>query len=182
MRSYGNIWERIVSYENLLAAWLRVRRGHLHSAAVQGFGRDLERNLRALQKDIETGVYRPGPYQQFKVYDPKPRVISCAPVVDRVVHHALCGVIVPLLEHRFVPVSFDCREGFGAHAACALARKYAGRAPRPTGTTTTRRTRTTTTASASPAPLMLYSRMKGPILASPSSSRMETNMHEQTDQ
>ena len=128
MKSHGGIWEKIVSMENLHSAWRRVKRGHAGSVAVHALERDLEARLDGLRRDLVSGKYRPGAYRQFRVYDPKPRTISCAPVVDRVVHHALCGVLIPLLERRFVPVSFACREGFGAHAACALARRYAGRA------------------------------------------------------
>lgn len=128
MRSYAGIWKTIVSDENIREAWLRVRRGHTSSASVQDFEADLERNLVALRNRLIDGAYVPGEYRQFRIYDPKPRTISCAPVVDRIVHHALCGVIAALIERSFVPVSFACRKGYGAHAACALARRYAGRA------------------------------------------------------
>ena len=128
MKSYGSLWETLTGAENLRAAWGRVRRGHAASVAVRAYEADLEANLATLRGALRTGTYAPGAYRQFRIYDPKPRTISCAPVVDRVVHHALCGVITPLLERRFVPVSFACREGFGAHAACALARRYAGKA------------------------------------------------------
>ena len=128
MRSYGGIWERIVSEENLRAAWRRVRRGHASSAAVQSYEANLYENLAVLRERFLCGTYRPTGYRQFRIYDPKPRTISCAPVVDRIVHHALCGVITPLIERSFVPVSFACRKGYGAHSACALARRYAGKA------------------------------------------------------
>ena len=127
MRSYGGIWERIVSEDNLHEAWRRVRRGHASSAAVQGYAADLEANLAELRGRLLDGTYSPAGYRQFKIFDPKPRTISCAPVADRIVHHALCGVITPLVERRFVSVSFACRNGYGSHAACALARRYAGR-------------------------------------------------------
>ena len=128
MRSYGGIWERIVSEENLHGAWRRVRRGHATSAAVREFEANLEANLVGLRTKLMDCTYRPSGYRQFRIYDPKPRTISCATVADRIVHHALCGVITPLMERSFVSVSFACRKGYGAHAACALARRYAGRA------------------------------------------------------
>jgi len=127
MRSYGGLWETIVSEENLRLAWRRVLRGHAKSVAVCAFADDLEANLTGLRSELVSGRYAPGGYRQFKVHDPKPRTISCAPVRDRIVHHALCAVITPLLERSFVPVSFACREGYGAHAACALARRYVRR-------------------------------------------------------
>ena len=128
MKSYGQLWERIVSEENLREAWLRVRRGHASSPAVRAFEARLDSNLAELRARLADGSYRPRGYWQFRIHDPKPRTISCAPVCDRVVHHALCGVVTPLMERTFVPVSFACRKGYGSHAACALARRYAKRA------------------------------------------------------
>ena len=122
MRSHGQLWARITSQENLLAAWGRVRKGHAGSQAVQAFGAALDANLAALRDDLLAGKYRPGEYVQFRVRDPKPRTISCAPVRDRVLHHALCGVITPLLERGFTEDSYACREGRGTHRACARAR------------------------------------------------------------
>ena len=125
MKSYGDIWEKIVSEYNFREAWRRVRRGHAASAAVCEFEENLELNLAKLKGRLIDGTYLPAGYRQFRIRDPKPRIISCAPVPDRIVHHALCGVITPLLERSFVPVSFACRKGYGAHAACVLARRYA---------------------------------------------------------
>jgi hypothetical protein len=122
MKSYGQLWAKITAPENLLAAWGRVRKGHAGSQAVQVFASDLENNLAGLRNDLLNGTYRPGVYVQFRVHDPKPRTISCAPVRDRVLHHALCGVITPLLERGFTEDSYACREGKGTHRACARAR------------------------------------------------------------
>ena len=127
MKSYGHIWQRIISEENLHEAWRRVRRGHSASAAVLSYEKNLDENLAKLRERLVDGSYRPAGYRQFRIYDPKPRTISCAAVPDRVVHHALCGEITPLLERGFSCASFACREGKGAHAACALARRYAKR-------------------------------------------------------
>ena len=127
MKSFGGLWKKVVSEENLHEAWRRVRRGHAGSEAVRAYGGILDGNLAELRQCLLDGSWRPGAFRQFSIRDPKPRMISCAPVRDRVVHHALCNVIVPILERRFVPVSFACRKGFGSHSACALARRYAGR-------------------------------------------------------
>ncbi len=123
MKSYGQLWELITAPENLLAAWGRVRKGHAGSQAVQAFSLTLEANLSELRGELLAGTYRSGAYVQFRVRDPKPRTISCAPVCDRVLHHALCGVITPLLEHGFTEDSYACREGKGTHRACARARE-----------------------------------------------------------
>ena len=122
MKSHRGLWIPITSPENLLAAWGRVRKGHAGTLAVQAYAADLAGNLDVLRNDLLAGAYRPGEYRQFRIHDPKPRTISCAPVRDRVLHHALCGVIAPILERGFSEDSYACREGKGTHRACARAR------------------------------------------------------------
>jgi hypothetical protein len=129
MKSFGGLWGRITAPENLLAAWVRVRKGHGGSQAVQEYAAHLDANLEALRADVLSGTYHPGAYQQFRVHDPKPRTISCAPVRDRVLHHALCGVITPRLEWSFTEDSYACQEGKGTHRACRRARDLVGAHP-----------------------------------------------------
>ena len=83
--------------------------------------------LAALRGELLSGAWRPGPYGQFRVTDPKPRTISCAPVRDRVVHHALCGVVAPILERGFTEDCYACRAGKGTHRAAARARELVRR-------------------------------------------------------
>ncbi len=129
MKSYGRLWEQITAPGNLAAAWARVRQGHTNSAAVQAFARELESHLGRLRDALLAGDWCPGTYRQFRVQDPKPRTIRCAPVCDRVLHHALCGVITPLLERGFSEDSYACREGKGTHRACLRARHLVRRNP-----------------------------------------------------
>lgn len=124
MKSYGDLWNLITGEEELRAAWRRVRRNHRYSFDICTYESNLDANLFALRGDLLSGVYKPSGFRQFSILDPKPRVISCAPVRDRIVHHALCAVIAPVLEQSFVHNSFACREGKGSHRACSLARRY----------------------------------------------------------
>lgn len=127
MKSYGGIWAAIVSEENLKAAWARVRRGHASSDAVLAWEANLDANLAALRGALAAGTWEPGMFRQFRILDPKPRTISCAPVADRVVHHALCGIVAPLLERGFIDRIFACRKGLGSHIACRVAREESRR-------------------------------------------------------
>jgi hypothetical protein len=122
MRSYGRVWERVASPENLAAALGRVVKGRGGNQEVMAFAAHAPEELAALRGDLLSGAWRPGRYGQFRVTDPKPRTISCATVRDRVVHHALCGVIAPLLEQRFTEDCYACRVGKGMHRAAARAR------------------------------------------------------------
>jgi hypothetical protein len=50
------------------------------------------------------------------VHDPKTRLVAALPFRDRVVHHAICNVIEPIFETRFIYDSYACRAGKGTHA------------------------------------------------------------------
>ena len=93
------------------------------------FQANIEPELFRLQRQLANGSYRPGPYRNFRIVDPKPRLISAAPFRDRVVHHALTNIVEPIFERRFVPYSFACRKGFGTHKALAHAELLAPATP-----------------------------------------------------
>lgn len=74
-------------------------------------------NLEDLARAMRDGSYRPGKPNEFKIYDPKERLISALPFEDRIVQHALCAVIGPIFEATLLPRSFACRPGKGTHKA-----------------------------------------------------------------
>jgi len=111
------MFSRIVSVENLLAAWLVFRRGKCGKADVMAFERNLEDNVLQLHDELISGSYRHGAYQRFAIADPKPRVIHKATVRDRVVHHAVYRVLEPIFEPTFIKDSYSCRRGKGTHRA-----------------------------------------------------------------
>jgi len=127
MKSVGGLFERICAVANLRAAMERAAQGKAGRPGVQRFLADTDRELSTLAQGIRDGSYEPAGYEQFRVMDPKPRRISCAPFRDRVVHHAVCGIIGPVIERRFVPDTFACREGKGTHRAVLRAQQFARR-------------------------------------------------------
>ena len=129
MKRAGGLWEELISFENLQQAARRAALGKRHRPNVAAFQLEQETELVRLRHDLEGGEYRPGPYRQFLVREPKPRVISAAPFRDRVVHHALTQVLEPVFERRFSKDSFACRKGFGTHRALERASEAASRFP-----------------------------------------------------
>jgi len=98
-----------VSWENLLEAYRNAARGKRAREATARFEHGLADHLLELQKELRSRRYRPGPYASFTIHEPKRRLISAAPFRDRVVHHALCNVIEPRFERRFVFDSYANR-------------------------------------------------------------------------
>ncbi|MBF2045946.1 MAG: RNA-directed DNA polymerase [Elainella sp. C42_A2020_010] len=117
MKRYGNLWSQVTDFENLLKAARQAQRGKRFRSNVLDFNYHLEQNLAQLQHELQSQTYQPGAYHSFRVFEPKPRLISAAPYRDRVVHHALCNVIVPIFERTFIADSYANRLGFGTHRA-----------------------------------------------------------------
>ncbi|MGH7231920.1 MAG: reverse transcriptase domain-containing protein, partial [Nitrospiraceae bacterium] len=117
MKRLGDLWPRLVSFENLLTAYRKARRGKGGSLSIAEFGLNLERELLLLQHELQNGTYRPGDYRLFTIYERKPRVIAAAPFRDRVVHHAVMNCLEPPLDRTFIADSYACRRGKGVHAA-----------------------------------------------------------------
>ncbi|TVQ24921.1 MAG: RNA-directed DNA polymerase [Leptolyngbya sp. DLM2.Bin15] len=117
MKRYGNLWPQVVDFENLVQAARQAQRGKRLRASVLQFNYNLETELHQLQDELVQHTYCPGPYRTFRIYDPKPRLISAAPYRDRVIHHALCNVIMPLIERTLISDTYANRWGYGTHRA-----------------------------------------------------------------
>jgi hypothetical protein len=87
-----------VSLENLFAAWYEFRKGKRSKPDVQAFEYSLEDSIFQLHEELVTGSYEPEKYHQFRINDPKPRLISKASVRDRLVQHALYRILYPYFD------------------------------------------------------------------------------------
>lgn len=103
----------VASFENLRQSAWEVFRGKRNRLGTAALFRDLEGELLRLRSELIQGAYRPGPYRTFWIHEPKPRLISAAPLRDRIVHHALVCVIQGSFERRFIHHSYACRPGKG---------------------------------------------------------------------
>ncbi|MDB9303336.1 RNA-directed DNA polymerase [Nodularia spumigena CS-591/12] len=117
MKRYGNLYPEIIKFENILLASRQAQKGKRFRDNVLEFNYNLETELIRLQKELTDKTYQPGAYRTFHLIDPKSRLISAAPYRDRVVHHALCNIIVPIFEKTFIADSYANRLGFGTHRA-----------------------------------------------------------------
>jgi retron-type reverse transcriptase len=117
MKRHRKLWHRITDWENLLLAARKAQKGKRFRDTVLAFNDNLEGELLKIQAELRQKTYHPGDYKTFEIYEPKPRLISAAPYRDRVVHHALCNVIIPLIEPSFITDTYANRTGYGNHRA-----------------------------------------------------------------
>ena len=124
MNTYRSLYQEISSFENLYFAYRKARKGKRGKVPAAEFERRQEEELLALEEELRQQSYQPGAYDNFLIHEPKKRLISAAPFRDRVVHHALCRVIEPIWEKRFIHDSYANRVGKGTHRAIDRAQKF----------------------------------------------------------
>ena len=125
-KTFRQLYDQLCRFEHLHEAYRRARRGKRARPDVAAFEFRCEDHLHQLAADLRDGSYRPGPYRSFAVVESgKRRVISAAPFRDRVVHHALCALLEPIWEPRFIHDSYASRPGRGTHAALDRAQHFA---------------------------------------------------------
>ena len=117
MKTYRNLYQSVRDFENLYMAYRQARKGKRGKPDVAAFERRQEENLLQIQQELQEKTYAPGPYHSFYIHEPKLRLISAAPFRDRVVHHALCQVMEPIWEPRFIHDNYANRMGKGTHRA-----------------------------------------------------------------
>src|SRR5208282_6876334 len=87
----------------------------------------LEAELLQWHHELVTRTYVPGAYRETIITRPKRRLISAAPFRDRVVHHAVCNVVMPLFERKMIFDLYSNRAGKGTHAASRRAQQFCRR-------------------------------------------------------
>lgn len=123
-KKYKHLYEQIYNFENLWQASRKARKGRRRKAAVLDFEYNLENKLLEVQTALREERYQFGAYTHFTIHEPQERKIAAAPYQDRVVHHALCNIIEPVMDKAMVFDSFACRKGKGSHSAIQRAQQF----------------------------------------------------------
>lgn len=123
MKRIGNLFDLAFTPEALYQAWVDASDGKRGKRATLEFARHLSANLDALHAELHNGIYKPQPYHQFTVYEPKERIIFAPAFRDLVVQHAIYRLTYPIFNRTFIDQSFACRKGKGTHAAADYAQR-----------------------------------------------------------
>ena len=118
MKRYNNLFDKIVTLDNLYLADKRARRQKQHRPEIIEFDKSREKLLLDLQKKLINGEYRTSEYYIFKIYEPKEREIFKLPYYpDRIVHHAIMNIMEPIWVSSFVKGTYSCIKNRGIHKA-----------------------------------------------------------------
>ena len=124
-KTYGDLWGLITDIDNIYQAYLAARDKKREKPEVLAYDSHREENLITAHNELVWHMWKPRPFREFIVCEPKKRLIHAPQFSDRVIHHALVRVIEPLFERKMIPNSFACRKGLGTHKAVSTAQKYA---------------------------------------------------------
>ncbi len=127
MKRYGNLFNRICSFEALVKATKCAARGKKQKPGVAEFLRNIENEVIELECELKSKTYSPRQYDVFTVRDPKVRRICAAEFRDRVVHHSVCAVLEPIFERAFIYDTYACRTSKGTHLAIKRAKAFSCR-------------------------------------------------------
>ena len=111
--SCRDLWKELCSYENIFLAYKKARKHKTTKDYVIKFEKNLKDNLIFLRSELSFHSYEPKRLVHFIIREPKTRKISKSDFRDRIVHHALCNIIEPILEKSFIFDSFANRIGKG---------------------------------------------------------------------
>ena len=106
--------EIICSFENLYKAYGRAKSGKGSNSSCAKFQSMSLEGVQLLKEQLENQTYRMNPYNEFKIYEPKERIIKSCSFKDKVVQHCLCDEILhPRLEKEFVITNYAGQKGKG---------------------------------------------------------------------
>lgn len=83
MKRIGNLYEKIISLDNLRLADEKARRGKLRSYGVLLHDKNREANILALHETLKNHTFKNSEYSTFTIYEPKERIIFRLPRTGR---------------------------------------------------------------------------------------------------
>ena len=96
-------FEKVIEFENMYRAYRRSKRGKGYKKSASKFNVMALEGINVLIEQLKSKTYQISPYNEFKVYEPKERVIKTTSFKDKVVQHSLCdNVILPRLQEIFI--------------------------------------------------------------------------------
>jgi RNA-directed DNA polymerase len=118
LKRIGNLYQKIISIDNLRLADQKARKGKGWQYGVRMHDRNHETNIESLHEMLLHKTYTTSAYTTFKVYEPKEREVFRLPYYpDRITHHAVMNILEPLFVSVFTADTFSCIKRRGIHGA-----------------------------------------------------------------
>ncbi len=107
-------FEKVIDFDNMYRAYRRARRGKGYKKSSARFDLAALDGVNSLISQLRSKTYTVSEYSEFKVYEPKERIIQTTSFQDKVVQHSLCdNVLLPKLQRIFIPDNCAGQKGKG---------------------------------------------------------------------
>jgi retron-type reverse transcriptase len=118
MKTHKRLWDKFISRENFAHAAFRALRNKVKTSEIKRFMRDMPGNTERVRRLVESGKFTTSEYRVKTIFEPKRREIFILPFMpDRIIHHALMNILMPIWDAMFSRDSYCCRPGYGIHSA-----------------------------------------------------------------
>lgn len=124
MKRHGNLYDRIISVENLELADTNARKGKSNQPCIKRHDDNSEENILRLSYLLKNKLFKTSKYTTFIIKEPKERVIYRLPYYpDRIVQHAIMNVTKPIFVSTFTADTYSCIKKRGTHKAVIQVKK-----------------------------------------------------------
>lgn len=107
-------FEKVIDFHNMYRAYRKSKSGKGFKKSSAKFNLMALDGINCLIEQLRNKTYQISPYNEFKVFEPKERIIQTTSFKDKVVQHSLCdNVILPRLEKIFVKDNCAGQRGKG---------------------------------------------------------------------
>jgi len=125
-----HLLERILSRENMLKAWKRVKANKgaagVDGMSIEAFPEFVRLNWDQIRESLLAGSYQPSPVRRVEI--PKAtggtRPLGIPTVLDRLIQQAIYQILMPMFDPDFSDYSYGFRPGRSAHDAVYQVREY----------------------------------------------------------
>lgn len=96
-------FEKVIDFNNMYRAFRKAKRGKGYKRSSVRFDVTALDGVNSLISQLQNKTYKVSDYTEFKVYEPKERIIQTSSFRDKVVQHSLCdNVLMPKLQNVFI--------------------------------------------------------------------------------
>lgn len=96
-------FEKVIDFKNMYTAYRKAKCGKGFKKSAARFNLMALDGINTLIEQLKNKTYKVSEYTEFKVYEPKERIIKTTSFKDKVVQHSLCdNVILPKLQKVFI--------------------------------------------------------------------------------
>ena len=107
-------FEKVIDFENMYRAYRKAKCGKGYKKSSAKFNIVALDGVNTLIEQLKNKTYTVSNYTEFKVYEPKERIIKTSSFKDKVVQHSLCdNVLLPRMQDIFIYDNFAGQKGKG---------------------------------------------------------------------